>query len=126
MIVNVRQSAENKETTEVRVWDLAAGRLALTVPQTSPTFAVAFSPDGQRMAVGGWNRQVRLYETLGGQELLALPVKHGDQVQLLTFSPDGRRLAGVCGRTGDMAFHIRLWDATPPAVLQMKASEKPK
>ncbi len=126
MIVNIHQSAENKETTEVRVWDLAAGRLALTVPQTSPTFAVAFSPDGKRMAVGGWNRQVRLYETLAGQELLALPVKHGDQVQLLTFSPDGRRLAGVCGRTGDMAFHIRLWDATPPAVLQAKANENPK
>ena len=94
MIVNVPQTAENKETTEVRVWDLAAGRLALTVPQTSPTFAVAFSPNGQRMAVGGWNQQCASTKRSAARNCSRCRSNMAIRCQLLTFSPDGAPFSG--------------------------------
>jgi WD40 repeat protein len=53
--------------------------------------SVAFSPDGARVASGGADKTVRVWDAGTGQELLTL--RHSNQVESVAFSPDGTRLA---------------------------------
>ena len=54
--------------------------------------AVAFSPDGTRLATSN-DRMARLWEVATGREQAQL--EHDDGVSAVAFSPDGTRLATV-------------------------------
>jgi WD40 repeat protein len=64
------------------LWDDPQGRLLC---------AVTFSPDGQRLATGGFNSNVMLFDWPACQLLRTMPVTD-DGVLTLAFSPDGLRL----------------------------------
>jgi WD40 repeat protein len=68
-------------------------------------YALAFSPNGALLAVGGESQEVSLWDVAEGD--IAEPVLggHTGLVVDLAFSPDGRRLA-VGGRNGA----VHLWD----------------
>ena len=53
--------------------------------------AIAFSPDGTRVATGGEEEVVRVFDAADGREHAAL-FTGAKQVGGLAFSPDGRRL----------------------------------
>ena len=61
------------------------------VGQPTPLESIAFSPDGTRVATGGEDEAIRVFDTADGRQ-------HGElftgavQVSGLAFSPDGRRL----------------------------------
>ena len=54
--------------------------------------AVAFSPDGQRLASGSWDRTVKFWEVTSGKQLNPVASKM-KEVQSLAFSRDGHWLA---------------------------------
>src|SRR5262249_33229029 len=67
--------------------------------------ALAFSPDGGRLAVAGFRRRVEVWDTTTGELLHTLP--HSGLVLGVAFHPDGRRLASA----GEDKV-VRVWDAT--------------
>jgi len=66
--------------------------------------AVAFSPDGKRIASGRTDHTAEVWDAKSGKKLLTLSC--GGQVNSVAFSPDGRRI--VTGSTDETA---KVWDA---------------
>jgi WD40 repeat protein len=106
------------EDKTVRVWSLADGALVRTIRlpagpgEVGEVDAVAISPDGTVIAVGGWTRtitttdgeQIYLFERVSGalvERIDGLPAS----VVALAFSPDGRHLVATLAASG-----IRLFD----------------
>ena len=74
---------------------------------TDEVFAVAFHPGGTRLATGGRDGAVWLWDLERGEEVARLP-GHTSFVWSLAFSPDGATLASG---SGDAT--VRLWDTAP-------------
>jgi WD40 repeat protein len=95
---------------KLRVLDVASGRVLLNVNE--PIINVAsFNADGSRMACGMMD-SARVWNVNAAREVLTIR-STGGPVGLLTFSPDGRRLAAYGWRhenSGD-GFGVTLWDA---------------
>ncbi len=66
--------------------------------------SVAFSPDGQLVAVGGDDRVVRFWDSENGEELTVLS-GHTGLISALAFSPRGELLA-----TASADRTVKLWD----------------
>jgi WD40 repeat protein len=48
---------------EIKLWGMATGLETLTLSGLGlPEVAIAFSPDGQRLATAGWNRLVTVWD----------------------------------------------------------------
>ena len=66
--------------------------------------SITFSPDGQTLASGSWDRTIRLWTPHTGQLKTTL-IGHTSNIHSVAFSPDGQTLGSVSGDTT-----IRLWD----------------
>src|SRR4029077_7385365 len=71
-------------------------------------YAVTFSPDGTTLASGGRN-PARLWDVATGRLLLNLGPRPLDFATGLTFSSDGRRLAGS-SKVGFAAGEVVVWE----------------
>ena len=70
---------------------------------------VAFSPDGRAVASGGLDKAVRFLEAATGQPT-GVVLSHGQSVQGLAYSPDGRFLLVTCASRDELSGEARLWD----------------
>jgi WD40 repeat protein/energy-coupling factor transporter ATP-binding protein EcfA2 len=95
----VKDDPNDTVDRKVRLWNVESGELVLTIePRSGFLRTIAFSPNGQRLAVGMWDSAnsgtVRLYDTATGEETRRF-FAHSDSVTDIAFSSDGTRLATV-------------------------------
>jgi WD40 repeat protein/serine/threonine protein kinase len=88
-----------------------------------PVNCVALSPDGKRLASGGREPVVRLWDADTGKELANL-LGHTNAITTVAFSPDGGTLASGSGDGS-----VRLWDmsrvpSSPPAGRPARLDER--
>jgi WD40 repeat protein len=93
----------------VRIWSVADGKLLRTIwmpvgpEHVGSVFAVAISPDGATIAVGGWtdpqngNYPIYIFDRESGNIVRRIKDDVPDVTHFLTFSPDGRYLAATIG-----------------------------
>lgn len=86
-------------------WHARGKLMERSLPHGAEVHAVAFSPDGRRLATAcadGWGR---IWDVATGHSLASNPM-HDRPIRSLAFSPDGRRLA-----TGADDGTLRIWNA---------------
>jgi len=80
---------------------------------SGPILAVAYSPDGQRIATGSADHTAKVWDAETGKELF--PLKgHTAPVQSVAFSPVGQRIV-----TASWDKTARVWDATTGKLLHI-------
>jgi WD40 repeat protein len=102
----------------VRLWESAGGKLVREIaakaasppkgPPPSPNAvqALAFSPDGKQLAVGGTDTQVHLFSVADGKMVRSFP-GHVGPITSVAFHPSGSLLA-----SGSKDRTVRLWSPT--------------
>jgi Tfp pilus assembly protein PilF len=105
---------------DVKICDVATGREIHTLRgHSAPVRAIAFSPDGTRLASASHDRTIKLWDMATGAEVFSLRA-HRRAATCLAFSSDGHRLAsGASDATAE------IWDATPVPADRLEASARP-
>jgi len=109
----------------VQLWDPQTGQHVLTFTQQPPgkqsakpasndssIWAIAWSPDGTRIASGDALHHVQVWDPLTGKILLTYQ-KHTGPITALAWSPDGNSLASA---SDDQT--VQVWDATSGKQIQ--------
>lgn len=86
----------------ITVWDVETAEL---VEFDESISAVAYSPDGNRLASASRNGAVRIWDAKSG-EVVGTSEGHRSRALAVTFSPDGSRIA-----SGGFDDTVRVWDA---------------
>ena len=87
-----------RETGSFDVVDIYQGH-------TGRVLAIDWSPDGKRLASGGLDKALRLWDTSNGKNVIVLKQKNG--INAVKWSPQGQRLA-----TLNLGGYTTVYDAT--------------
>jgi WD40 repeat protein len=91
---------------EARMWDVATGKEQQWFNLGPPSVeAVAYSPDGEKVALGSWDGLIHIYATATRAQV-AMWLAHRERVLGLAFAPDGKTLA-----SSGLDQTTSLWDA---------------
>jgi WD40 repeat protein len=99
-----------KNVSEIGLWDARSGKRVKTLvghsAPISPT-ALAYSPDGTRLASGSMDHTIRLWDAATGEPVAVLR-GHENPVVWLGFGANGARIASLAAGENT----IRLWDGS--------------
>ncbi len=96
---------------EVKIFNVADGALlADLVTGEDAMFAVAFSPDGAKLAACGADRSIRVFDVATGKEEVHVE-DHADWVMDIAWSPDGTKLASASRDKTSKVFDAKTGDA---------------
>jgi WD40 repeat protein len=105
--------ATSTKDPTVKLWDVNTGRQLGTLTGHSEAIeALAFSPDGKRLATGSYDETARIWDVSSRKNLFTLsmsrtgPSSESSGIFAVAYSPDGKLLA-----TGDEIGDIKLWNA---------------
>ena len=89
-----KRAAVASSDASIAIVELDGGKVVTTLKDTDRAHAIAFSPDGQLVAVGpGYkDKAVRVWDVATGRAMHKLP-GHKDRGNAIAFSPDGSMLA---------------------------------
>jgi WD40 repeat protein len=95
----------------IEVWDVAGGRRLTVLPAelANNRRTVAFSDDGSRLAVGGGDGTVSVWDAHDGHELINVRA-HGGAVSSLDFRADGSQFLSASGDGTVRIWALRLDD----------------
>jgi eukaryotic-like serine/threonine-protein kinase len=100
---SLRHSFPEQGDGTVRVWDLERhGAASVLRGHTSYVYPVAYSPDGQWIASGSWDKTIRVWDAFTGESCAILP--QPGFVRAMAFSPDSAWLVSGCHM--DESVHI--------------------
>lgn len=105
-----------EEESKLRGWEwnrlnYLVGLAQQTFVAPRPIEAVAFAPDERRIATGGWEGEVAVWDPQNADRPL-LTVHHGDSVHTVAWSPAGEYLL-----TGGDDHSAKIWNAQDGALL---------
>jgi WD40 repeat protein len=101
-----------------QVWDAATGRPAGRMVHADVVTALAFSPDGSRIASGGSDGTLRIWDPATGAEMSH--ITGAGSPWSVAFGPDGRTLAAG-GYDGSISY-ARILPVEPETLVEMACS----
>ncbi|CAG7849860.1 Periodic tryptophan protein 2 AltName: Full=U three protein 1; AltName: Full=U3 small nucleolar RNA-associated protein 1; Short=U3 snoRNA-associated protein 1 [Serendipita indica DSM 11827] len=95
--------AGSNDTYEIFFWSVQSGKLLdILTGHTGPVSSLAFSPVGNTLASGSWDKSVRIWDVVGRSRAVE-PISMNSDVLAVSYRPDGRELA-VATLDGQIAF----------------------
>ena len=83
------------DSFEIFMWSVQTGKLLdILSGHEGPVSSLSFSPTGNLLASGSWDKSVRLWNVYGRSRAVE-PFQFGAEVLALTFRPDGKELAAT-------------------------------
>jgi WD40 repeat protein len=100
---------------QAKIWDAHTGKELLALPHMNGlVYSVAFSPDGDRLAIGVQGGDgTSVWDAATGKKIADL-TGNQDSVQAITFSRDGKQII-----TGSADGMVKIWDAASGTELLM-------
>lgn len=102
------------------LWQICCGTNFASQLKAAPgAISLAYSPDGEQLAMSRRNREVKIFDAHSGREVKTFD-EYSGAVTTVAYSPDGQWLA-----TGDFQSTIKLWNTTTgqEQVIQQKQSQ---
>jgi WD40 repeat protein len=88
-------SGSGLEDEQVRIWDVATGKMLRVIPGFGSHLQLAFSPDA-RYLVGGSDRLAQVWEVATGRAIHNMHLNGPEtSIEQVAFRPDGRTIATV-------------------------------
>jgi WD40 repeat protein len=104
------------------VWNADTGALVFQVPNTALR-AVAITPDGERIATGGEDGTIRIWDATG--RMLEQIHGHRRTITALAFTPDGTRLVAQGAEDEVTIWDVHLEQRSPAEIAKIAAKATP-